>query len=606
MRMSRQFIPTLREAPSDAESAGERLLVRAGFIRKTGSGLFTMLPAGLRVLRRIERIIREEMERIGALESLMPILLPMELLKASGRETVFGDELFPIDDRAGRSLYLAPTHEEAFASVVRDDVRSFRSLPLILWQMQMKFRDERRPRLGLLRTREFLMQDAYSFDVDEASLDAACHAMTETYRRIFARCGLDCRTVEADPGLMGGFSSREFVALTEIGESKLRLCARCGYGANVEYAACASVSPVGKSMHAAHVDADTTMHAAHIDADATVHAAQPCVVPESERSLPRPEMTYVQTPGVSTIAALCDFFSCTADRFIKTLIYAADGIPVVVLVRGDRELNEAKLRRSLDCTTLALADEETVRRVTGAEVGFAGPVGLPDVRILMDAEVAVMQDAIAGANRTGWHLAHVFPCRDIRETIPADLRVLQANDPCPVCGAPVSACTGIEVGHVFRLGTRYSRMMQCLYTDASGASHPMQMGCYGIGVGRVAATAVEQNHDANGICWPLAIAPWHVVVVPVSATEPAHEKAAMEIHDRLSALGCEVLVDDRNERAGVKFKDADLIGFPFRITVGRRIHEGIVELRSRSEASPVECTMEEAIRRVHAAVSGLD
>lgn len=586
MRMSRQFIPTLREAPADADSVSERLLLRGGFIRRTGQGLYAMLPAGLRVMRRIERIIREEMERIGAQEMMMPMLLPLDLLDASGRVPLFADELFRFDDRAGRSHFLAPTHEEAFCAVAAADVRTSRTLPAILWQMQMKYRDERRPRLGLLRTREFLMQDAYSFDIDEAGLAATSARMSEAYAAVLDRIGLSWRRIEADTGVMGGIDSEEYIAVSPIGESQLRLCTVCGYGANVERAACAAPGRGPRND-----DASPALPAIGSAGDVTGTGLQ-------EEAGPM----LADTPGIATVADLCGFFACKPDAIVKTLLLLADDLPVAALIRGDRELSEPKLRRALGCLRLSMADPETVRGATGAEVGFAGPIGLRVARIVADPEVLAMKQAIVGANRTGMHFVGVRPERDWKADLTADIRTLQHGDPCPRCGAPVEASTGIELGQSFQLGTHYSGRMQCVYADAAGAVVPMQMGAYGLGVGRMLATTVEQRHDDDGICWPLSIAPWHCVVIPVSPTDEAQEHAALEIHDRLEAAGVEVLIDDRPERAGVKFKDADLIGIPFRITAGRRLGDGLVEWKRRGDASAVEMTIGDTIARVVTAV----
>lgn len=570
MKRSQQFIPTLREVPAEAEAISHQLMLRAGLIRKLASGIYAFLPSGLRTFRKISSIVRQEMDKIGAQELCMSALLPAESYQASGRWSVFGPEMFRLQDRNKRDFCLGPTHEEIFTDLVSNETRSYRSLPMTLYQIQTKYRDERRPRYGLMRAREFVMKDAYSFDRDILGLDASYNNMSAAYRKIFKRCGLDCLVVDADTGAMGGSGSQEFMVVSHIGEAELRHCKSCGYAANVEKAACRPKT------------------ASHIENGATDQQA----------------LEKIYTPNIRTIAELTTFLSCMPSQLIKTLLLKADDKPIAALIRGDRELNEAKLQAVLGVTSLEMADPELVMQITGAAVGFAGPVGLP-VNCIADAEVMQMLDAFVGANATDYHLAHVYPGRDFTPSLVADIRVLEDGEPCPTCGQPISASLGIEVGHVFKLGTKYSKAMNCIYLDESGTEQPMQMGCYGIGIGRTMAAVIEQFHDQDGIIWPLSIAPWQVSIIPVSATDPIHIESAQRLHDQLEAAHIEVLLDDRNERAGMKFKDTDLLGIPMRITIGRRIGEGLVEFKHRDTSEVLTCTIDEAVSMVLAACAGV-
>ncbi|MBE3585615.1 proline--tRNA ligase [Desulfofundulus thermocisternus] len=548
MRISQLFLPTLREVPAEAEVISHQLLLRAGFIRKAAAGVYTFLPLAWRVIKKIEQIIREEMDRQGGQEIMMPIIQPAELWQESGRWDVYGPELFRLKDRHGRDFCLGPTHEEIITALVRQEIRSYRQLPQLLYQIQNKYRDERRPRFGLLRGREFIMKDLYSFDRDEAGLEVSYQKMYEAYTRVFTRCGLKFRPVEADSGAIGGNDTHEFMVLADSGEALVVFCPdeSCGYAANVERA----TSPVQR---------DTV---------------------EEETSQP---LKLVDTPGMHTVEQVTAYLGLNARRIIKTILYQTEKGVVAALVRGDRDVNEVKLQKVLDVLRLELADAPTVEKITGARVGYAGPVGLQNVRLVADDEVMLLVNAVAGANRDDAHLVNVNPGRDFVPHMVADIRVVRAGDPCPKCGALLRETRGIEVGQIFKLGDKYSRPLGATYLDEQGQSRPMIMGCYGIGVTRTMAAAVEQNHDEDGIIWPVSIAPFHVVVIPVNHKDEHQMNLAEEIYQELQAGGVEVVLDDRAERAGVKFKDADLVGYPMRITVGNQaVQTGELELRYRA------------------------
>lgn len=545
MRMSQLLAPTLREVPGEAEVVSHQLMLRAGMIRRTSGGMYTYLPLALRVLRKIETIVREEMDKKGGQELLMSIVQPAEMWRETGRWDEYGAEMFRLEDRHGREFCLAPTHEELITTLVRANVRSYRQLPLQLYQIANKYRDEVRPRFGVMRGREFIMKDLYSFDRDEAGLDVSYNNMYEAYERVFARCGLTTRAVEADPGAIGGNVTHEFMVLADSGEDDVVYCTGCDYAANTEKAE--SVPP-----------------------------------PEVDNGADVPTVQRVSTPAVRTIDQVTDFLDVPAERLLKTLIYEADGEPVAAIVRGDHELNEIKLQRALGATTLAAADADVVERITGAPVGFAGPVGLDGVRIVADAWAVAVQDAITGANAADEHAVHVQHGRDWQAGEVADLRLIGAEQPCPRCGQTLAAARGIEVGQVFKLGTKYSESLGAVFLDEQGQSQPVVMGCYGIGISRTMAAIIEQHHDENGIRWPVAVAPYHVVIVPVNYDDESQRAAAEQVYAELTGAGVDVVLDDRSERAGVKFNDADLIGFPWRITIGpRALAAGYVEVKSR-------------------------
>ncbi len=544
MRYSQYLLSTVKETPADAEVISHQLMIRAGMIRKVASGIYSYLPFGLRSIRKVEQIVREEMNRAGAIELLMPMVVPAELWKESGRWEQYGKELLRIKDRKDGDFCLGPTHEEVITDVVRREVRSYRQLPLNLYQVQSKFRDEIRPRFGLMRGREFIMKDAYSFDIDESAADLAYDKMYQAYRRIFERCGLKFRAVEADTGNIGGSSSHEFMVLAESGEDAIVSCDSCEYAANVEKAE----------------------------------------IRETGAATPEPgqERREVETPARKTIEEVAAFLEMSADRLVKTLILRTDtGEQVAVLLRGDRELNEIKLCRLLGCNEVELASDETVLKVTGAPSGFAGPVGL-SLRILADFEVRGMADFVTGANKKDAHLTGVNLGRDFSVESFADLREAVAGDACPRCSGKLEVWRGIEVGHVFKLGTKYSAALGATVLDAQGKEQVLFMGCYGIGVGRTVASAIEQNHDANGIIFPMPIAPFQVLVTMVNPNDDAVRETAETLYRELVEQGIEVLLDDRDERPGSKFKDADLIGIPLRVTVGSRgVKEGALELQER-------------------------
>ena len=558
MRMSKLLMPTLREVPADAEIVSHQLMLRAGYIRKLAAGVYSYLPLGLRSLHKIEQIIREEMDRAGAQELLMSALLPAEAYQASGRWEVFGSNMFRLKDRNDRDFCLGPTHEELFTQTVINEVRSYKEYPMTLYQIQTKYRDEARPRFGLIRGRELIMKDAYSFDKDEAGLDASYQKMYDAYCRIFTRLGLDFTVVDADSGAMGGSGSQEFMVKAAVGEDGIAYCDACGYAANYEKAACI---PVEKAF------------------------------PEGDAPMEK-----VATPDVHTIEELVQFFGTEPHVFAKTILYKADEKYVAVMVRGDREINEVKLKNLLGCVNdPELAAPAVVRELTHAEVGFAGPVGL-DIDVIADLEVAQMQNFIIGANETGYHFKNVQINRDFTPTTVADVRVIEPGDKCPKCGAPVKSERGIEVGHIFKLGTKYSDALGLSYQDENGDSKVVIMGCYGIGVTRCFAAAIEQNYDENGIIMPVSIAPYHVVVVPVNAKDAEQVRIAEQIYNALQDAGVETLLDDRQERPGVKFKDADLIGIPLRIVVGKKSGEGIVEYKLRTQAEAEDKPIEAAVR----------
>ena len=557
MRMSKLLVPTLREVPSDAEIMSHKLMMRAGFIRKLAAGVYSYLPLGLRTLKKIENIVREEMDRAGAQELLMSALLPAEAYQASGRWDVFGPNMFKLKDRNDRDFCLGPTHEELFTQTVINEVRSYKEYPMTLYQIQNKYRDEARPRFGVMRSREFVMKDAYSFDKDWAGLDVSYKAMYDAYCRIFERLGLDFTIVDADSGAMGGSGSQEFMVKSPVGEDGIAYCDACGYAANYEKAECI---PQAKAFAEGDLD-----------------------------------MEKVETPNVHTIEELVGFFGTENHVFAKTIIYKADDKYIAAMVRGDREINEVKLKNLVGCTDdLELAEPFMVRELTHAEVGFAGPVGL-EIDVYVDLEVAEMKNFIIGANETGYHYKNCNINKDFTPTVVADIRVITDGDKCPKCGQPIKTAQGIEVGHIFKLGTKYSDALGLTYTDETGEQKTVVMGCYGIGVTRCIAAAIEQGHDENGIVLPVAIAPFQVMVIPVNSKEEEQVKLAEEIYEELKKQGIEAIIDDRAERAGVKFKDADLIGIPLRIVVGKKCGEGIVEYKKRTDEAATEKTVSDAI-----------
>ena len=561
MRMSKMLMPTLKEIPSDAEITSHQLMLRAGMIRKMASGIYNQLPMGIRVFRKVEDIIIEEMNAKGAQEISCALLVPAELWQESGRWDVMGPEMFRLKDRNGRDYCLGPTHEETFTHIVRNEITSYKQLPLNLYQIETKFRDERRPRFGVMRTRNFTMKDAYSFDADQEGLDKSYDDMFDAYTRIFARCELDNSPVQADSGAMGGSASAEFMVKSEVGEDEIVFCSGCDYAANIEKATSVNHEASTEEMK---------------------------------------EMSEIETPNVHTIEELQEFFKMDAGQFAKTLIYYADGKTVAVVVRGDRDVNETKVANAIGgAVEFELASEDTIKAVTGAEVGFAGPIGIKADYLFIDQEVVDQRNVIVGANKTGYHIQNANFGRDFEGQV-GDFRNVQEGDKCPKCGQPLEIMRGVEVGHIFKLGTKYSESMGATFLDQNGKSQPIIMGCYGIGVERTVAAVIEQHHDENGIIWPLAIAPYHVVVVPVNVKKEEHLENAEKIYKELEAAGVEVLLDDRNERAGFKFKDSDLLGIPMRITVGKDIVDGKVEFKLRKEADKEIISVDEVLDRVKA------
>jgi prolyl-tRNA synthetase len=560
MRMSQTLIPTLKEAPAEAEVPSHIFMMRGGYLRKLAAGIYSFLPLGWRVVTKVEKIIREELNAAGCSEVFLPAVIPAELWQESGRWDRYGDQLLRFKDRKGGDFVIGPTHEEVICALVRSDVRSWRQLPLNLYQIQTKFRDELRPRAGLMRGREFIMKDGYSFHVDEADTLREYKKMYDAYSRIFTRCGLKFRAVEADTGNIGGSSSHEFQVLTETGEDALVACDNCDYAANVEQA-------VGRA-------------------------------PQGKPS-PSAAVAKVATPGQRSIAEVAAFLKVPATQIVKTLIYLADGKAVAVLVRGDRDVNEIKLQKAVGASMLALADDATVKGATGAPVGFAGPVGLK-VPVYADPEVAAMSDFVVGANEADAHLTGVNIGRDFSPAAVVDIRTAAAGDACGRCETGhLTAYKGIEVGQVFFLGTKYSEPMGVTFLDVDGKEKPAVMGTYGIGVTRIVAAAIEQNHDKDGIVWPLPLAPFEVAVLELQQDDDKVLATAKRLYDDLTAAGIEVLYDDRDERAGVKFKDADLIGIPFRLAVGKKgVAEGIVELKRRNSGEVRKLKIDEAAKIV--------
>lgn len=557
---------TLREVPNEAEIPSHILLLRTGMIRKLVSGVYGFMPLGWRSVRKIEEIIREEMDRAGGQEIHMSAVQPAELWQESGRWFAYGPELWRLKDRNGRDFCLGPTHEEIFTDIIRSDVSSYRQLPVNLYQIQTKYRDEARPRFGLMRSREFIMKDAYSFDRDQEGLDKSYQEMYDTYERIFTRCGLTFRPVEADTGAIGGSNSHEFTALSEVGESEIAYCEACDMAATVERAAC-------------------------VDVPAT-----------EESELPTEE---VHTPGTKTIEEVADFLGIPQTKTVKALLFVTydeegkENGYVAAFIRGDRELNMTKLVNALGIPehSIEFADEEKMGAATGCVGGFTGPVGLHDCTIVADSELPGLKNLCAGACKVDYHMKNVNYGRDYKADIVTDIKTLKEGDPCPVCGAPVKHARGIEVGQVFKLGTKYSESMGAIYKDENQKDQLIVMGCYGIGVTRTLAAIVEQHHDENGIIWPVSVAPYHAIITVMKPEDEVQAQTAERIYKELMDAGVEVLLDDRKERPGVKFKDADLLGIPVRLTVGRGAPEGKIEYKLRRDAEKEELSVDEGIER---------
>ncbi|SDZ25582.1 prolyl-tRNA synthetase [Proteiniborus ethanoligenes] len=563
MKMSRLYMPTLREVPSEAELPSHQLLLRAGMIRKLVSGVYSYLPLGLRVLKKIEDIVREEMNAIDSQEVLMSAIQPAELWKESGRWDDFGPEMFRLYDRNQREFCLGPTHEEIFTDLIRYEVKSYKQLPLSLYQIQTKYRDEKRPRFGLMRAREFIMKDAYTFDIDEEGMKKSYEDMWIAYEKIFSRCGLKFKVVQGDSGAMGGNASHEFMAMSEYGESEIAYCDNCDYAATDEKADCLYE------------------------------------IKEENREMLVSEK--VHTPNAKTIEEVSKFFHAPAESFVKTLLYMAKDEVVAVVIPGNRELNEIKLVKVLGVPEheLMMADEEAVKEATGAEVGFAGPINLKKgIRVIVDSRVTKMVNFIVGANETDYHIKNVNYERDFKGEVIDDLLLVQEGDRCPKCGTPLKTDRGIEVGNIFQLGLKYSSTLGATFLDENGKEKEIFMGSHGVGVSRTAAAVIEQFHDENGIIWPLSVAPYHVIITIVNTKNEEQTLLGERLYNELVKAGLEVLLDDRNERAGVKFKDADLIGVPIRVTVGKRANEEVVEFSLRRDGEKAEINTGEILDKI--------
>jgi prolyl-tRNA synthetase len=558
MRFSQSLLPTLKETPAEAEIISHRLMLRAGFMKKLTSGVYTYLPYGLAAIRRVENIVREEMNRAGAQELLMPMVQPADLWQESGRYQDYGPELLRFTDRHDRESCLGPTHEEVITDIIRRYVQSYRNLPLNLYQIQTKFRDEIRPRFGLMRGREFIMKDAYSFDVSDDAAEISYRKMYDAYTRIFTRCGLDFRAVEADSGAIGGSFSHEFMVLAENGEDTVVVCKKCEFAANMEKAVVAAPKPSDSSD--------------------------------------KFELEKIETPGKRKVAAVCEFLGIQPTELVKIVVYIADGNPVGVLLRGDHEVEEVKLKNHLNVADLVIADDKEIFDATGVPSGYLGPVGTK-LRIFADQQLLAMNNFYTGGNEKNYHYKNVNLHRDFEVESITDLRKITIDDPCPTCGSALDLTEGIEVGHIFKLGTKYSKSMQAVFQDSEGQEKPFVMGCYGIGVSRVVAAAIEQNHDENGIIFPLPLAPYSVIILNLGTNDESITAMAEKLYDDLGREGIPVLLDDRDERPGAKFKDADLLSIPYRVTVGKRfIQDGLIELRRRNDGVSQELSAEEVLR----------
>ena len=565
MLATKLYAPTLREVPSDADVVSQQLMLRAGFMRKTANGLYSFLPLGWRSIKKIEAIVREEMDRASAQEIMMPILQPAEIWKESGRWKAYGAEMMRINDRHDNEFCLGPTHEEMITTLVKNEINSYRQLPVNLYQIQSKFRDERRPRYGLMRSREFIMKDAYSFDVDEAGLEESYKSMYDAYTRIFNRCGLTFRPVEADSGAIGGSGTHEFMAIAEAGEADIVYCTKCDYAANIE---------IGK----------------------------PGIIKQDEEALQ--ELSVVDTPNASTIEAVAEMLNLPLHKTIKAVVFSIDGKVVLAIVRGDHEVNEVAVQHAvLGSVEPEMATSEELEKV-GLTAGFISPVGLQqtdEFAIVVDESVMETYNVCGGANKKDAHYVNINPKRDfnVADIIVAPIRLITKDDVCPKCGGALEHAKGIEVGQVFKLGTKYSEALQATFLDQNGRPNPMIMGCYGIGVSRTLAAAIEQYHDENGIIWPRSIAPFEAVIVPINAKDEALMSTSHTIYTALKDAGVDVLLDDRKERAGVKFKDADLIGYPLRITVSKNtLENNEVEIQIRKSGEALPCAIDSVATKV--------
>ncbi len=558
MKLKGNFFYTIRENIKDEDSTSSNLLVRSGMIKKISSGIYTFMPLGLRVAQKIESIIRQEMNDTGAAELLMSHLLPVDVLDKSGRNKSFSNSIFRLNDRNEREYVLGPTHEEFFTLAAAQKIRSYKDLPFNLYQFQTKFRDEARPRYGLIRVREFIMKDAYSFDKDLEGLDVSYQKMKIAYKNIFDKMNLNYKIVTADTGAMGGMLSEEFQAITDIGEDTVVLCDKCDYASNIEVSLCKNE-----------------------------------IIENSELEKTK-ELIY--TPDVKSISEIASFLNLPEEKFVKTIIYKIDNKPYAILINGCDEINETKLRKALNAETVEMADEETVKKVTNAEVGFAGPIGLT-IPIIMDGKILNIKNFIVGANKTNYHYKNVN-LQDFTVKLTTDIRLVKEKDKCPICGGNIYFKKGIEIGNIFKLGTKYSEALDLYYSDQNNQLNPVIMGSYGIGIGRIMAAVIEQHNDENGMIWPATIAPYQVGIVLINANDPEQSKLANQLYETLKANNIEVLLDDRDERAGIKFNDLDLIGIPWRITVGNKIKDNLVELKSRSEKETRDILIENVVKEI--------
>ena len=564
MKWSEMVLPTLKETPSEAEAISHILMIRAGLIRKLTAGVYTYLPLGFRVLKKVENIIRQEMNTKGAQEILMPAIQPIELWQKSGRLDALGEDMISFIDRHKKKNILGPTHEEVVTTLVKNEINSYRQMPLILYQIQTKFRDEVRPRFGIIRSREFIMKDAYSFDCDLGGLDESYQKMYDAYCRIFSRCGLKTIPVEADSGVMGGDASHEFMVIAENGEDSIVSCLKCDYAASMDKAAVA------------------------------VHSPQSIVHSEKLKPIEK-----VSTPGVSTVKDVAEFLKVKPEQLIKTLIYVVDEKPVVVLVRGDHDINEAKLLKALKAQHIVMADESIIQKVTKGPLGFSGPIGLKDITVISDSAVDIGENWVVGANSADMHFINANNERDFKVDVWADIRNITSQDQCPKCGQEIVISFAIEVGHVFKLGTKYTESLDSTYLDVHGKSNKIIMGCYGIGVTRIIAAYIEQNNDDYGISWPMSIAPFQVIIMPLNCDHPQSKQIAESLYNQLSAKGIEVLLDDRKIRAGMKFKDADLVGIPLQVIIGERnLAEGLIEIKVRATLEKDNIPAEQAMESI--------
>lgn len=569
MLASRIYSPTLREIPADAVVVSHQYMLKAGMMRKISNGLYAFLPLAWRSIRKIEDIIREEMAKIGCQEIMMPIVQPAELWQETGRWAVFGPEMFKLKDRHDHEYCLGPTHEELITALTRMDTSSYKQLPVSLFQIQNKYRDEKRPRFGLMRSREFIMKDAYTFDADEEGLDKQYKLMYDAYTRIFTRCGLHFRPVIADTGAIGGSGSHEFEVIADAGEADIVYCTSCDFAANVE-----AVQPKAVSQH--------------------IHN-------DKEKEL-------VSTPGQHTISMVCEYLHAPVSQSIKAVVYKLDDKVVLAMVRGDHEVNEVRLQNIYHAVNVGMASDEDLK-ACGLTAGYISPIGLKTsdkFDIVVDASVMEMEDACCGGNQKDMHYIHVNPKRDFPNVRVDTIRLIDTHDVCPVCGGHIEMKKGIEVGQVFKLGTKYSEALGCNFLDQNGKSHPMVMGCYGIGVTRTVAASIEQNHDEDGIIWPINIAPYEAVIVPFNTKDEEVMKAAKELYEALNTSRDEIVLDDRKGRAGPKFKDADLIGYPVRVTIGKKLKEnGTVEIKIRRTGEVIEVPFAEAAEKVNSVLNSL-